>query len=79
MKPKMKINRPGVSLEPVGVVQNQQAANGRRSMMSLELPSDSVNERRRKAPTWSVRLRMPECHVCACPRTVAKQRGEDKL
>ena len=71
-KPKMKINRPGVSLEPVGVVQNQQAANGRRSRNTMELSSDSVNERRRKAPTWSARLRIPECHVCACPRTVAK-------
>ena len=37
----------------------------------MELLSDSVNERRRKAPTWSERLRIPECHVCACPQTVA--------
>jgi hypothetical protein len=72
----MKINRPGTSLEPVGEVQNQQVANGRRSMIYVELPSVSVIERRRKAPTWSARLRMPECHVCACPRTVAKQRGK---
>lgn len=63
----MKINRPGVSLEPVGEMQNQQAANGRRSKSSMELLSDSVDERRRKAPTWSARLRIPECHVCACP------------
>lgn len=68
----MKINRPGVSLEPVGDMRNQQVANGRRSLMDVELHSVSVIERRRKAPTWSARLRMPECHVCACPRTVAK-------
>jgi hypothetical protein len=68
----MKISRPGVSFEPVGEVQNQRAANGRRSRRAMELPSDSVNERRRKAPTWSARLRIPKCHVCACPRTVAQ-------
>lgn len=62
----MKITVRGVSLEPVGDVQNQQAANGRRSKSAMELLSDSVNERRRKAPTWSARLRIPECHVCAC-------------
>ena len=44
--------RPGASFEPVGAVQHQQVANGRRSMRAMELLSDSVIERRRNAPTW---------------------------
>ena len=43
--------RPGASFEPVGAVQHQQVANGRRSMRAMELLSDSVIERRRNAPT----------------------------
>jgi transposase len=44
-------------------MQNQQAANGRRSRIVLELHSAFVIERRRKAPTWSERLRMPDCEL----------------
>ena len=41
-------------LELVGVVHNQQVANGRRSRKCVEFFSDFVIERRRIAPTWSL-------------------------
>src|ERR1051326_5340981 len=49
----------GATLGPVGVA-NQQVGFGRCSMMDLESLSVSVNEHRRKAPTWGP-PRIPEC------------------
>jgi hypothetical protein len=79
MKNQWKNYRPGTSLEPVGEVQDQQVANGKRSTNTMESPSVSVNERRRKAPTWSARLRMPECNVCACPGTAAFKEAKERI
>jgi hypothetical protein len=72
MRTAWKNYRLGASLEPVGEMQNQQAANGRRSTIVLELHSAFVIERRRKAPTWSERLRMPDCELAPTPGRFAK-------
>jgi hypothetical protein len=80
MKAAWKNFRSGASSELVGeYVQHQQAANGRRSIKNLGINPDLVNERRRKAPTWSANSACLNAMCAPAPeRLLSKKQKENR-